>query len=95
MATMDHQVRSALKLLGRYDQVSRADFSLQHVGIQTIDLLVESGWAEQFASPTGKPLYRITHAGRAKAVEPLPEKPPKRGQLKELPPRIKPLPPRL
>lgn len=95
MATMDFQIRTALKLMDQYDTVDRGELSLKGVGEKTISVLLESGWATLSHSMSGIKRYSITPSGREKAKEPPPPKPPKRKPLKMIEPRLKTLSPRL
>ncbi|RYH00282.1 MAG: hypothetical protein EON58_00630 [Alphaproteobacteria bacterium] len=65
---LDYQVREALKVLARYEHVSKADFVLRNVGRTTIALLLDSGLATISRSRNGGILYTITAAGKARLL---------------------------
>jgi hypothetical protein len=93
MATIEFQIRAALKLLTRYETVDMADFSKDGIGAKTIAVLMEGGFASQSSSLTGRPLYSITEKGKQQAERPAPPPPTKRKPLKTLQPRLKALDP--
>ena len=67
MATMESQIRTALKLLTTYDNVKLGDLSLKRIGAMTIETLLAEGLAYESRSASGARIFAITEKGKAMA----------------------------
>ena len=89
MATMDHQIRTALKVLTSNQTVDRGEFSMKRIGERTIDALLADGLMSESSSLSGRRLFTVTERGREMAKQPAPPKPPKRKPLRTIKPGLK------
>jgi hypothetical protein len=89
MATMEHQIRTALKLLSSYETVDRGEFSIKGIGAKTIDALLADSLIVESRSLSGRRLFTITEQGKTEAKRPPPPAPPKGKPLKMIEPRLK------